>query len=169
MKENWKYIGGFTGQYQISDTGNIRSVDRVVNQLGHKNKYSRIMKGKDIKQRLQNGGYLLVWLSKEGKVKPFTVHRLVATTFIPNPNKLRDVNHLDGNKCNNNISNLEWCTRSENIKHSYAQLNRLRHNETAVLCIELNKSFESIKKASTEMKINKGSIGHVLRGRNKTP
>ena len=64
-------------------------------------------------------GYLVAHLSKDNKAKNILVHRLVAESFIPNPNKYPCVNHIDGNKQNNNINNLEWCTHSENDLHAY--------------------------------------------------
>jgi len=124
-KERWSDLQDYYGVYQISTFGKIKSIDRSVIQSGPKNgNYSRIMKGIDIKQSLQNGGYCVVWLSKNGTVKPFTVHRLVAIMFIENPNGLEQVNHKDGDKTNNHINNLEWCSRSENVKHAYANIPR---------------------------------------------
>ena len=88
---------------------------------------------------------MLVWLSKQGdKKKAYTVHRLVASMFIENHSAYKDVNHKDGNKKNNNVSNLEWCTRSQNIKHSYSALKRKRTGKK-IVCIETKKEFCSIK------------------------
>lgn len=75
--ELWKDIKGFEGLYQASTHGNIRSVDRIITQVGHKNNYKRKMRGKIIKPKLQNNGYYVVWLSKDGIVKPYTVHRII--------------------------------------------------------------------------------------------
>lgn len=68
---------------------------------------------------VDKSGYRNVLFSESGKTKQYLVHRLIAITFIPNPNDLPMVNHKDGNKLNNSVENLEWCTRSENTKHSY--------------------------------------------------
>ena len=73
-----------------------------------------------LKTRLNNEGYLLVGLTKNGKQKTFTVHRLVAITFLDNPSNKPQVNHIDGDKLNNAVSNLEWCTASENTNHTYS-------------------------------------------------
>ena len=80
----------------------------------------RIVKTKKIKkQRIGKDNYYKINLYKDGKSKTFRVHRLVAELFIPNPNNYPIVNHIDGNKLNNHINNLEWCTYSENTKHAY--------------------------------------------------
>lgn len=81
------------------------------------NVYSR---GKPLAKRIiGNSPYLRVRFTINGKTKKYSVHRLVATAFIPNPNNYKCVNHKDGNKLNNRVENLEWCTYSENLKHAY--------------------------------------------------
>ena len=74
--------------------------------------------GKILKPVLQKNGYLTVSLNKNGKSKTVHIHRLVAETFLTNPDKLPEVNHKDGNKLNNCVENLEWCTSKENVQHS---------------------------------------------------
>lgn len=103
-------------------------------------------KNKLLKQKMW-GAYKSVTLSKKGKTYYFRVHRLVATIFIPNPNNLPQVNHKDGNKMNNNLNNLEWCTCSYNIKHGYS--------------IGLTKPFWKWKKRDSETieKIRKTKTG----------
>lgn len=80
----------------------------------------------ELKQTVNRDGYSMVKLCNKGYEKNCLVHRLVAEAFIPNPDNKRTVNHIDGNKTNNDISNLEWCTHSENEKHAYA--NSLRRS-----------------------------------------
>lgn len=104
-KEIWKDIPNYEGMYQISNLGNVKSI--------YKNGNTKILTG-GIKK-----GYRQVILVKNKKRKYASVHRLVAETFIPNPNNLPQVNHKDGNKSNNNVDNLEWCTQSENQIHAY--------------------------------------------------
>lgn len=83
--------------------------------------YSKASKGwAPLKQAINERGYPLVYLCFDGKTKAAKVHRLVAELFVPNPQGLKEVNHKDGNKLNNCADNLEWCTRSENIRHAYA-------------------------------------------------
>lgn len=84
-----------------------------------KNNVVEKKKYKSIKQYLQNSGYLKLTLRKNNKQYNKTVHRLVAEAFIPNPDNKLQVNHIDGDKQNNNVNNLEWCTKSENMKHAF--------------------------------------------------
>lgn len=111
MKEVWKNIKGYLRQYQVSNLGNVRSLDRYCS-TGFKPGIVR-------KQQISNSGYSFVTLWKNGKRKNKFVHRLVAETFIPNKNNKKETNHIDGNKLNNTVSNLEWCTGSENMLHAY--------------------------------------------------
>ena len=98
--EQWREIPGYEGLYEVSNCGRIRKGDRLKSL------------------RSDKGGYLNVWLSKNGIQKCLKVHRLVALAFIKNPEGKRTINHKDGNKQNNNVENLEWATHSENIMHA---------------------------------------------------
>lgn len=108
IEEIWKDIEGYEGYYQVSNLGRVRSLDRILFKSNGRTekRQGQIMlpcKGKD--------GYLLIGLRRETKSKKsFSVHRLVAEAFIPNPNNLPQVNHKDENIHNNNADNLEWCT-----------------------------------------------------------
>ena len=104
-----KDIVGYEDLYKIDDNGNIYSMPRK----------GTIRTIKIISQRKNKYGYMQVVLMKNNKMKTFLVHRLVATTFIPNVNNLPQINHIDGDKSNNNVNNLEWCTVSYNTKHAY--------------------------------------------------
>ena len=118
MEEIWKWIDGYENMYQVSNLGRVRSVDRDVYCEVSPNKLQHIY-GKVLKQGTNHKGYPIVYLSKDGKQKTITVHRLVALTFIENPLNLPQVNHIDGNKTNNNVSNLEWCDNSYNQIHAH--------------------------------------------------
>lgn len=114
--EIWKDIEGYEGLYQVSTYGNIKSLARP-RKNGNGKCY--IQKEKLLKQTFTSTGYKKVELYKDGKRKSFKVHRLVAMAFIPNPDNKPEVNHINGNKINNNIDNLEWVTSSENSVHAY--------------------------------------------------
>ena len=116
MNETWKAISDYEGYYEVSNLGQIRSVNRVVITRNNK-KYH--YKSKLLKQQPHNSKYLKVELVKESKQKTYLVHRLVANTFIPNPQSKPQVNHKDGNKQNNIHTNLEWSTSKENNKHAW--------------------------------------------------
>jgi hypothetical protein len=115
MKEYWVPIHGFNNYY-VSNLGRIKSVDRIIKRTdGIITKKNGKIK---IATQRQSNGYLSIRLYNVGKDKLVFVHRVIAKAFIPNPEGKNFVNHIDGNKLNNNISNLEWCTSSENNKHA---------------------------------------------------
>lgn len=110
--EVWKEIEDFEGLYEVSTEGRVRGIDRYVKSS---NGGLNLWKGKELKQFLRNG-YKSVQLCKDGKHKPYYVHRLVATAFIDNPDNLPQINHKNG-KTNNNVDNLEWCSALYNINY----------------------------------------------------
>jgi len=112
-EEIWKPIKGYEGYYEVSNFGNIRSIDRLVPFLH----YSVHRKGRMMRLHTHRKGYLEVHLCKNGKERIFKVHRLVALAFIPNPLKLPQINHKDENPANNSVDNLEWCDNSYNINY----------------------------------------------------
>jgi len=118
MKEIWRDIKEYEGFYQVSNLGQVRSLYRCVN-CGLKHNNIVIRKSKILKGHPNWNNYLQVHLSKYNKSKMLSIHRLVAQTFIQNPDNLPQVNHKDGNKLNNCVDNLEWCTAKENINHSW--------------------------------------------------
>lgn len=126
MEEVWKDVVGYEGLYQVSNLGRVKSLSRLVD----KGKYGTIYtKERILKNQKVNVNYLFVILSKDGKHKNMTVHRLMAKAFLPNPDNLSDVNHKDENPSNNFIyinkdgsvdyekSNLEWCTHKYNCNY----------------------------------------------------
>lgn len=121
MKEIWKDIPEYEGLYQASNTGKIRSHDRLI-IVPPNNKsiygFNYIREGRELKQQVSKNGYLKVLLYDElGNRKFRTVHRLIASTFLSNPHNYTCVNHRDENKLNNSLDNLEWCTHKYNINY----------------------------------------------------
>jgi hypothetical protein len=114
-KETWKDIRGYTGLYQVSTRGRIRSLARYVT---HKGGYRRIG-GKMIKFSKNEYGYVIICLFKNGLQKCCRVARLVAKAFIPNPMRLPEVNHKNGIKEDNRASQLEWTNRKRNVQHAW--------------------------------------------------
>ena len=115
MEEIWKDIKGYEDLYQISNLGRIRSKDRATRN-GRCNHC--IKKGKILKPTLNQYGYLKVLLWKDKKSKLFTIHRLVAMAFLNKEEDKNEINHIDGNKKNNCVDNLEWVDRRGNMRHA---------------------------------------------------
>ena len=109
----WRDVKGYDGLYQVSDDGQVRSMDRVCT-----GKRNRAIKGKVLKQTKTSTGYLKVELCKDGRKISTKVHRIVAMAFIENPDGKPNINHIDNNPLNNNVKNLEWCTQKENMIHA---------------------------------------------------
>lgn len=160
--EIFKAIEGYEGMYEISTYGNV-----ISNHFG---------KRKVLKQAMMTSGYKMIILKKDGKQKSLSVHRLVATHFLPNDDCLEQVNHIDGNKLNNNLSNLEWCTRSQNIKHMYdnglktymplhykGKFGKDHNRSKSVICVETGTEYGSMSEAARELKINHSSVSWSIK------
>lgn len=139
-REQWKPIDGFPN-YQVSNRGRVMNLET----------------GKVLKNRSNNHGYPYVALPKgDGKSKNMLVHRLVAEAFIPNPLNLSQVNHIDENKRNNNVSNLDWVTASQNMRHSAHQMSCKINQLT--LDGELINTWDSSMQIERELGFNQGNI-----------
>ena len=172
-KEIWKDIQGYEGMYQVSSHGRVRSLDRVVVRPNGNGDY--FAKGKIICTVLTKWGYNEVHLHKNNKTKIYKVHRLVAQAFIKNPNNLPCVNHIDENKTNNNVNNLEWCTYKYNNnygtkKNRQGEKNKNENNPNShkILCVNTGEIFECVKFAAEKYNISRQTISHCLNGRQKT-
>ena len=182
MEEIWKDINGYEGLYQISNLGSVKSL-----KDNHGNYTEEIRNGTP-----NNKGYLIIDLYKNGKRKHYSIHRLVAQAFIPNPDNLPIVNHKDENKENNNVDNLEWCTYEYN--NNYGTINK-RHSETMkgrklseehkrkisnsikgnkhpqakkVKCITTGEIFDYIKEAGRKYNIGSSHISKCCKGKAKS-
>ena len=111
--EIWKQINGYEGLYEVSNLGNVRSVERRVWSRG----FYITLKGKPKKQVIDKRGYCIVFLSKDGKEKTHRVHRLVANAFIQNPYNKPEIDHINTNKQDNRADNLKWVTPKENSEN----------------------------------------------------
>lgn len=166
IDEIWKDIPGYEGHYQASTLGKIRSLDRY---LFHPICRRRFLKGRVLKLALSDRGYLHLCLYNP-KNKNHRINRLIAQTFIPNPENLPEVNHKDGNKLNNNVDNLEWCTSSENNLHA-VRMGLVKRGVTdprskPVVQLTLDgdfvAEFAGVKEAARETGISLGNISNVL-------
>lgn len=145
MQEIWKDISGFEGCYQVSNLGNVRSLDRYVESKGK----PALHKGVLMKPQVNHKGYYSVILHKSSKPYTKLVHRLVATAFISNPNNLPQVNHKDTDKKNNYVSNLEWCTNQENQDHAKAN---------GCYSVFTQKQYDAVRKNLLKVKREKAVI-----------
>lgn len=177
MKEKWEDIKGYEKLYQVSNLGNVKSVDRVIRYSSGQN---RIFKGQMIKQQKSKNGYLYVDLFNNGKKHHF-VHRVVAEVFIDNANNLPQVNHKDENKLNNCVDNLEWCTVINNLRYGTRSARAAKHKNYSIIskkvaqklgkhvaqvsCSgEIIKTFPSIRQASRETGYERKSISLCCNG-----
>lgn len=149
MQEVWKDIKNYEGLYQVSNFGNVRNV-----------KTNKILKCSSDKL-----GYLRVYLYKNKKRKTEMLHRLIASTFIPNPQNKPIINHINGCKNCNEISNLEWVTAKENSIHA---VNNNLIKTIPVICVETNEMFKGVNDAERKTGINNGHICKVCKGIRKT-
>ena len=176
MKEEWRIIAIdnnlFGDKYSVSSFGRVRNNDN----------------GKILPVYEQNSGYLIVHLSPRGNSKNGTkhrlVHRIVAMTFLADSytEKNNEVNHIDGNKHNNSVENLEWCTRSYNLEHGYrtglydegrkkvSEKHSGQGNPRAkkVICIETKEVFNCIKDGAEAKNVSRQGINKCLKGIMKT-
>lgn len=178
MDEIWRDIEGYEGLYQVSNLGRIKSLRRqVVNTVGFRIVPEAYLKGSF------RYGYRIVRLCKNGNVKRYMVHRLVAQAFIPNPENKPSVNHIDGVPNNNMLSNLEWATYSEQQNHRHHVLHQKvgraylgkfgkEHNKSKTVYQILNEKiiaeFGSTKEAERKTHIDSTSIGRCCNGKQGT-
>jgi len=157
MEEVWKDIAGWEGSYQVSTYGRVKSL-----------KYG---KERILKHSKNSSGYLTVSLYIEGKTFSKVVHRLVAIAFINNPDNKCDVNHIDEDKTNNNIKNLNWMTAKENSNYGTARERHAKATSKPIKVIYSDGTYEIWESATVfanEYEINSGGISNGLSGIRKT-
>lgn len=170
-KECWKPIKGYK-KYMVSNTGKVKSLD-----------YMHTGKEHILKTVVGNHGYKTICIYDNGKSKRLLVHRLVAEAFIPNPNNYREVNHIDCNKENNNVYNLEWVTPKQNIQHAVnngrVNFNKFRQNaakyiqEKRIPVVAVDKTgnryeFTSFVEAAKKLNVDASAICRVVKGERKS-
>ena len=141
-KEIWKDVKSYEGLYQVSNFGNVRSLDREIPAfILNQEKVTRI--GKVLKPQVSNAGYEVVAFSKSGITKRFLVHRIVGKAFLKNEEQKEQINHKNGIKIDNVLKNLEWATRSENQLHRFEVLGHKDATRIGIKCITLGIETES--------------------------
>ena len=159
-----KSVAGFEESYYVTSDGEVFSKDRTVTlRTGKVLHY----KGRHIKKALDGKGYYFVMLYRGGIGKMFPIHRLVALSFVPNPNGFPCVNHKDGNPRNNNVDNLEWCTQTYNVNYGDAQKKHSKSVSNRVACFtkegNLVMVFDSQKEAARHIGVKGASLSYALR------
>lgn len=168
---NWKSVKGYEGLYEVSDDGFVRSLERMTTGKDGVSKpvHSRTLRLNPsmITKRHPNAHYT-VELWKDNKRKRMSIHRIVGEAFISNPEGKPQINHIDGNPSNNHISNLEWCTNSENMKHAYelglAKPRGMKPIKGTNLITGNILYFGSVAEASRFFDVTEGSIKAPLKG-----
>lgn len=151
----WISVNGFP-RYAVNENGEIKNV----------------ITGKILKQSISKSGYCIVDLWGDGGKKSVRVHRVVAETFLPNPENKPDVNHINGAKTDNRLENLEWATRSENLYHKCRVLGKKPKNQPnpkiPVKCVETGEVFESMSVAAIKHNTQPVHISECINGKRKT-
>lgn len=171
MNEIWKSVKGFEGIYAVSNFGRLKSFGNITGR-----------KEKILKCTVTHYGYGQYSLNNNGYIELWKAHRLIAEHFLPKIEGKDCINHKDGNKLNNHVDNLEWCTRQENIIHSYDVLHR-PHTKMkdgfiyppkakSVIQLDSNRNeiaiFSSMTKAGEALKINRSQIYNAIIKNHKT-
>lgn len=173
INTEWKDIQGYENFYQVNNSAQVRRL--------YKNRPFKILK-----PQINSNGYLQVSLCVNSKSKSIKIHRLLAIAFIPNPNNLPCINHIDGNPLNNSLQNLEWCTIRHNVQHAYniglhksskkqketasglakERIGDKNYNHKKIIDNITGNVFGSIKEAAKSINMKYGTLKSMLQGRN---
>lgn len=154
----YKAIKGYEGFYEVNELGKVRSVDRIIE---YKNGSIRKYKGKELKLRIYKSGYAITTLNKNGVAKTYSVHRLVAMTFLPNTDNLPEIHHLNHDRRDNRVENLAWVTRAEQIDdHLRAALG----TKLRVVGQGIDKIYNSSKEVERDLGIDSSNAFKVAKG-----
>ena len=165
MSVVWKPVVGYEGLYEVSNCGKVRSVEHYTN--GHH------LMAKELKPTMSQR-YLYVKLYKNAKPRTIRLHRIVAEAFVPNPMHKPQVNHINGNRLDNSVGNLEWCTSSENLRHAYKTglkdiEDSMRKIRKKVLQLDMDgnavREWRSMSDAARELGLQVSNISHCCKGR----
>ena len=173
MIEIWKDVVGYEGLYRVSNYGNILSVARY--RTIDKTKVTYFVKERLLRCGYNKKGYKMFGLTKDKKLNSYSVHRLVAIAFIPNPENKPQVNHINGIKTDNGLENLEWCTNMENMTHAIANglmdTNKRKNNHFSLPVNQIDNEgniiniFPSSKEAERQTGINHSCICAAIYGK----
>jgi len=165
MNEEWRWVVGYEPYLMVSSFGRVKNLGRLV--------IDKNGKRKNLKEKIVNQtnsrGYKVFGMRLNSIKKNFSSHREIAKAFLPNPDNLSEVNHIDGNKSNNHVSNLEWCTRQQNVDHANAN-NLVNYSkkldEFKILTIfTFKKSGLINRRISEKMNLSETTIHEVLNGK----
>lgn len=165
MTEEWKKVEGFEGFYEVSNFGNVRSLN-----------YHNWGIVKNLTPVVDRYGYERVCLTKNGKQFNRLVHRLVATAFVENPNDLPQINHLNEIKTDNRVVNLEWCSAKENTNHGTRnqRMSQSKKNKNCKAVVQMDMNGNEIRKWVSFMEVNRvlgydvGFLARCCKGRSKS-
>lgn len=165
MTEEWKKVEDFEGFYEVSNFGNVRSLN-----------YHNWGIVKNLIPVVDRYGYERVCLTKNGKQFNRLVHRLVATAFIENPNDLPQINHLNEIKTDNRVVNLEWCSAKENMNHGTRnqRMSQSKKNKNCKAIVQMDMNGNEIRKWVSFMEVNRvlgydvGFLARCCKGRSKS-
>lgn len=166
-REVWGTVSELYGHVCVSNLGRVKRIDHINNLPEHL-----------IKMYTDFDGYDILSVSIHGNIFSYRLHRLVASIFLPNLDNLPDINHKDGNKKNNSVDNLEWCSKKQNMEHavrlglcrndSEKMKNKNRElRSTSIQCIETGQIFRSILDAATYYNVSHGTVADIVQGRTK--